>query len=120
MLQVDNARQLHNRMFVGVIKSPTSFFDANPSGRILNRFSKDIGFIDDSLPFLFHDVMHYISATLAAVASIAIASPYILIVAAGFAVACVALRQFYVPAALKVCRRRGHVDVALIMFLLCR
>lgn len=27
-----------------------SFFHANPSGRILNRFSKDMGAVDELLP----------------------------------------------------------------------
>ena len=35
--------------FKGVIQSPIRFFDTNPAGRILNRFSKDMGelFIPD-------------------------------------------------------------------------
>lgn len=37
---------LHNRMFNSLIRAPAQFFDENPSGRIMNRFTKDIGCID--------------------------------------------------------------------------
>ncbi|KAI2474069.1 ATP binding cassette (ABC) protein subfamily C member, provisional [Diabrotica virgifera virgifera] len=42
--------RLHNKMFANVVYSPMRFFNVNPSGRILNRFSKDIGSIDEALP----------------------------------------------------------------------
>ncbi|CAH0390818.1 unnamed protein product [Bemisia tabaci] len=41
---------LHRNMFRSVVSTSLSFFHANPSGRILNRFSKDIGAIDELLP----------------------------------------------------------------------
>lgn len=41
---------LHNRMFSCLMRSVMRFFDNNPSGRILNRFSKDIGTMDEILP----------------------------------------------------------------------
>lgn len=37
------SQNLHNAMFNGLISTTMRFFDTNPSGRILNRFSKDIG-----------------------------------------------------------------------------
>lgn len=33
-----------------MIKTDMRFYDTNPSGRILNRFSKDMGAIDELLP----------------------------------------------------------------------
>ncbi|CAK1600132.1 unnamed protein product [Parnassius mnemosyne] len=42
--------KLHDQMFDCISQSPMSFFHANPSGRILNRFSKDMGSVDELLP----------------------------------------------------------------------
>lgn len=39
--------QMHNKMFINIVYSPMSFFNSNPSGRILNRFSRDIGTLDE-------------------------------------------------------------------------
>ena len=47
------AENLHNKMAISTIKAPVLFFDTNPAGRILNRFSKDVGCMDDVLPPLF-------------------------------------------------------------------
>ncbi|XP_076240264.1 ATP-binding cassette sub-family C member 4 [Calliopsis andreniformis] len=44
------SRNLHNLMFSCLLKAPMLFFDTHPSGRILNRFSKDVGAVDEMLP----------------------------------------------------------------------
>jgi ATP-binding cassette, subfamily C (CFTR/MRP), member 4 len=44
------SKNLHDLMFRGLIGTFVQFFNQNPSGRILNRFSKDIGNIDTVLP----------------------------------------------------------------------
>lgn len=46
---VQAARLLHAALLHNKIRSPQSFFDTTPSGRILNRFSKDIYVIDEVL-----------------------------------------------------------------------
>lgn len=41
------SQNLHDGMFKGLISTTIRFFDTNPSGRILNRFSKDLGLVFD-------------------------------------------------------------------------
>uniref|UniRef100_A0A673TNA9 Multidrug resistance-associated protein 4 n=1 Tax=Suricata suricatta TaxID=37032 RepID=A0A673TNA9_SURSU len=52
---VNSSQALHNKMFESILRAPVLFFDRNPIGRILNRFSKDIGHMDDLLPLTFLD-----------------------------------------------------------------
>jgi len=47
------SENLHDEMTKAVLKAPVLFFDTNPVGRVLNRFSKDIGCMDDLLPAQF-------------------------------------------------------------------
>ncbi|XP_050581654.1 ATP-binding cassette sub-family C member 4-like isoform X2 [Bombus affinis] len=44
------SQRLHDMAFSALIRTGMRFFDTNPSGRILNRFSKDMGAIDELLP----------------------------------------------------------------------
>ncbi|XP_036078629.1 canalicular multispecific organic anion transporter 2 isoform X3 [Rousettus aegyptiacus] len=46
---VQAAHSLHRALLHNMMRSPQSFFDTTPSGRILNRFSKDIYVIDEVL-----------------------------------------------------------------------
>lgn len=40
---------LHDALFSSIMRAKMSFFDSTPSGRILNRFSKDLKNIDSQL-----------------------------------------------------------------------
>ncbi|XP_047362116.1 ATP-binding cassette sub-family C member 4-like isoform X4 [Vespa velutina] len=44
------SRRIHNDSFNNLLQANMRFFHTNPSGRILNRFSKDMGAIDELLP----------------------------------------------------------------------
>ena len=48
-----SSENLHDKMVTCALQAPVLFFDTNPAGRILNRFSKDIGCIDELLPKAF-------------------------------------------------------------------
>ncbi|PBC32590.1 multidrug resistance-associated protein [Apis cerana cerana] len=49
-LDISSIQKLHDMAFSALIRTGMRFFDINPSGRILNRFSKDMGAIDELLP----------------------------------------------------------------------
>ncbi|XP_065304617.1 ATP-binding cassette sub-family C member 5-like [Dermacentor albipictus] len=49
--------KLHNQMLHGILRCPTSFFDVTPSGRITNRFSKDMDEMDIRVPFFLEMVV---------------------------------------------------------------
>ncbi len=48
--------KLHNQIFYRVLRAPTIIFDSNPVGRILNRFARDIGTIDEATPATAYDL----------------------------------------------------------------
>ncbi|XP_043334219.1 ATP-binding cassette sub-family C member 4-like isoform X1 [Cervus canadensis] len=52
---VNSSQTLHNKILESILRAPVLFFNSNPIGRILNRFSKDIGHMDDLLPLIFQD-----------------------------------------------------------------
>lgn len=43
-------KTLHDQMLRALLRSPVSFFDSTPLGRIINRFSKDQTSVDEDLP----------------------------------------------------------------------
>ncbi|KAF1316141.1 Abc transporter c family member 5, partial [Globisporangium splendens] len=47
------SRHFFDRMTSALLKAPLRFFDANPIGRIVNRFSDDVSVIDFDLQFSF-------------------------------------------------------------------
>ncbi|KAG7491793.1 hypothetical protein MATL_G00007720 [Megalops atlanticus] len=44
------ARSIHHNMLHAILRAPQAFFQATPSGRVLNRFSKDVDTIDSHIP----------------------------------------------------------------------
>lgn len=51
------SRRIHDKLFNGIIRAKMYFFNANSSGRIINRFSKDIHDIDFLLPIVLYDTL---------------------------------------------------------------
>lgn len=47
---IRSSSNLHNSIFEQLTRAKLQFFNTNPVGRILNKFSMDIGIIDDLLP----------------------------------------------------------------------
>lgn len=50
MAVLRGGKRLHDAAFAGVLNSPLRFFDVNPTGRLLNRFSVDLEKVESNLP----------------------------------------------------------------------
>ncbi|KAF2157986.1 hypothetical protein K461DRAFT_290245 [Myriangium duriaei CBS 260.36] len=51
---IEASRKLHERMAYAIFRSPMTFFETTPAGRILNRFSSDIYKVDEVLARTFN------------------------------------------------------------------
>ncbi|XP_061290379.1 ATP-binding cassette sub-family C member 4-like [Bos javanicus] len=76
---VNSSQTLHNKMLKSILRAPVLFFDRNPAGRILNRFSKDIGHMDDSLPSSFQVFFQTFLQVIGMVVVVVVVIPWIAI-----------------------------------------
>ena len=68
---------IHKRLLVNILRLPMSFFDTTPSGRILNRFSKDI---DETIPQCAEDFIFTLFIMIDTIGVISFATPQFIIV----------------------------------------
>ena len=80
MASLNSSETLHDRMILAILKAPVLFFDTNPAGRILNRFSKDIGSLDEILPTYFLTSNQMILSSITAILIPAVVNPWLLLV----------------------------------------
>ena len=74
------SRKLHDSMMNSIMRSPMSFFDTTPLGRILNRFSKDIYTIDETIPRSLRGFIMTAFAVISTLIVILIATPIFVVV----------------------------------------
>ena len=70
---------LHNTLLQNLLRAPMSFFDTTPTGRIVNRFSRDIDEVDIMLPMHVKDVLNQFFTVLGLIAILLYVSPIILV-----------------------------------------
>ncbi|KPU73242.1 uncharacterized protein Dana_GF26917 [Drosophila ananassae] len=71
--------RMHNSMYNSISRASMYFFNTNPSGRIINRFSKDLVQIAELLPNAVLDLLESFFALLGVSIIIAIVNPILLI-----------------------------------------
>jgi ATP-binding cassette, subfamily C (CFTR/MRP), member 4 len=49
--------KIHENMVEAIVRSPARFFDITPSGTLANKFSTDLGVIDNALVLGFIDTL---------------------------------------------------------------
>ncbi|XP_053601473.1 ATP-binding cassette sub-family C member 4-like [Plodia interpunctella] len=106
-LCVSASKNLHNRMFSTMTKGIMRFFDTSSSGRILNRFTKDMGALDEILPRTLLDVFQIYSTLLAILVLNAIALYWTLIPSAVLLICFFFFVKIYMKTAQGVKRLEG-------------
>lgn len=101
------SRKLHDAAFAHVLKAPLSFFDSNPSGRIINRLSKDIGILDDLLPATLFDFLSAFATVLAIVVLVVVINPWVLISLPPLLIALHLLQSYYILSSRQIKRIEG-------------
>ncbi|XP_063169177.1 ATP-binding cassette sub-family C member 12-like [Candoia aspera] len=86
---------LHSTMFYKILQSPMNFFDTTPTGRVMNRFSKDMDEVDTRLPFYAENFLQQFFRILAILTIVATVFPYLLISLAVLTIIFILLFQIF-------------------------
>ncbi|CAH3158723.1 unnamed protein product [Pocillopora meandrina] len=104
---VTSSVKLHNDMFDAVIRAPLYFFDTNPAGRILNRFSSDTAHMDTLIPETFFDFLQLGLLVGAVVIMNVITMPFILVGVVPLILVFCCLRNYYLKTTREIKRLEG-------------
>lgn len=98
------ATKLHGTMLSRILRSPMSFFDTTPLGRILNRFSKDIDIVDVTIPGILRGLIGQLLGVLGTIIIVCYSNIYFIAVIIPLGAIFYFLQKFYVATARQVKR----------------
>nr|UEO57356.1 ABCC2 [Conogethes punctiferalis] len=101
------SQNIHDKVFKNLIMAVKLFFDSSPSGRILNRFSKDLGAVDELLPRSMLETLQMYLSMISVLVLNAVALPWTLIPTFFLALTFIFLLNWYLKAAQAVKRLEG-------------
>lgn len=102
-----SSERLHNSAFSALIRTDMHFFDTNPSGRILNRFSKDTTGIDEHLPKALLDSGQVLLSIAGALIVTCMVNYIFLVPALLIGVVCFWIRKVYLKTSKNIKRLEG-------------
>ncbi|CAF2952696.1 unnamed protein product [Rotaria sp. Silwood2] len=97
-IMLSGSTYFHNQMLSSMLYTSLRFFESNPSGRILNRASKDQQALDESLPLALIDSTQSLLMTIGSIIIIGTTNPWVLLVLVPLVPTVLWLRRFYIRA----------------------
>ncbi|KAI8901223.1 P-loop containing nucleoside triphosphate hydrolase protein [Globomyces pollinis-pini] len=95
LMCVSASQALFEKMLSAVFRSPMLFFQSNPQGRIMNRFSRDMALVDEMLPAAFFDTIACGLFFITTVIVTMVVVPYTIFLVPFLAFAFYKLQQYY-------------------------
>jgi ATP-binding cassette subfamily C (CFTR/MRP) protein 1 len=99
-------RWMHENLLSRVMKMPMSFFDTTPSGRIINRFSRDTETIDIVLPGIVVQFLGCISNIITTLIIVCVATKWFTVALPPILILYLSIQRFYIPA----CRELQRIE----------
>ncbi|XP_036439199.1 canalicular multispecific organic anion transporter 1-like [Colossoma macropomum] len=90
------SRTLHTQLLSNILRAPMLFFDTTPSGRVVNRFAKDIFTVDEMIPMSFRSWVLCLLGVLGTLFVICLATPLFTAIIVPLAVVYYFVQRFYV------------------------
>ncbi|XP_028942698.1 canalicular multispecific organic anion transporter 1 isoform X2 [Antrostomus carolinensis] len=90
------SRIMHQQLLSNILRVPMSFFDTTPTGRIVNRFAKDIFTIDETIPMSFRSWLSCFMAIISTLLMISLATPFFALVIIPLSIFYYFVLRFYV------------------------
>jgi ATP-binding cassette subfamily C (CFTR/MRP) protein 4 len=106
-MAMNASKNLHNQMFHALLQTSMRFFDTNPSGRVLNRFSKDMGAIDEFLPRVLMDAIQILLVMSGILLMVTVANYYMVVAIIVIGALFFKVRTWYVATAKDVKHLEG-------------
>ena len=100
------ANNLHKGLLNRVMKFPMSFFDTTPSGRVINRFSRDTETIDIVLPGIIIQFLGCITSIVTTLAIVCVATGWFTVALPPILFVYISVQRFYIPA----CRELQRIE----------
>ncbi|XP_040914476.1 multidrug resistance-associated protein 1-like [Toxotes jaculatrix] len=98
------SRHLHADLLRSVLRSPMSFFEATPSGNLLNRFSKEMDAIDCMIPDGLKMMLGYLFKLLEVCIIVLLATPFTGLVLLPLTCIYIFIQSFYVASSCQLRR----------------
>uniref|UniRef100_A0A1Y1M1I2 Uncharacterized protein n=2 Tax=Photinus pyralis TaxID=7054 RepID=A0A1Y1M1I2_PHOPY len=109
VLFMRSSEVLHDKLFSNVVHATMDFFHSTTSGMILNRFSRDMGTVDEMLPVAIVIASRTIFRIFGILTMICFVNPLFLIPTVVLMVILYYLRKFYLATNLNILRAEGNV-----------
>ncbi|KAF0546388.1 P-loop containing nucleoside triphosphate hydrolase protein [Gigaspora margarita] len=96
LVSIKGSKTLFSKLLNTILKAPFTFFDTAPFGKVMNRFSKDLGIIDQGLVTIMSNFLGNMIGTISILVVITVITPKFLFVSIIVVALCLIISNVYI------------------------